>query len=538
MPPPGAPRRRNRPLASLLLALLSGCGPDAGDGWQPVPVDRLPALAGGAEPAAPTGPEAPERLLRLALTGEVRGEVEPCGCPNLPYGGFARRSRALDSLRAGPVPLFVVDAGETLVKGIVREAGSEADMARRSRAIADLTAAIGTDVLVPGPSDLLVGGLGPLRALQGRGVRVVSATWTLPGGAQPFPGAAVLERDGVRVAVVGLSAAPVAPETRDLVAGRDPVEATRAALASLSGPLDLVVAVGNLADADADRVAAEVPGVALVLQTAGARHDPPRRTPGAPVVETPARGRYLTLLEVRAASTAGHPADLTPGPAATVGRLLEAMDASRRPGDGAARAAVDAANLAASLEEVGAGRNLVRVEDLPLGEAYDGPAAPAQARLDAFKREALAAATKEAARPTGPGDPPAYATAAACVTCHREQFVRWTYTGHAQALTALIARHEEGNPECLGCHSTGFGEPGGLGGTDPDDVRRLGGVQCESCHGPLRGHPDDGDPPPRPQRPSADTCRTCHDPPNSPDFDYAPYLARVACPTREVEPTP
>ena len=57
----------------------------------------------------------------------------------------------------------------------------------------------------------------------------------------------------------------------------------------------------------------------------------------------------------------------------------------------------------------------------------------------------------------------------------------------------------------------------------------LKGVQCEACHGPFSLHE---------QRyikahykPAPDEwlrlCRTCHDPKNSPEFDFMSYLAKV-----------
>ena len=60
--------------------------------------------------------ERPARELQIALVGEVRGEIEPCGCPTLPYGGFLRRQVVLDELRATGA-LIQVDAGELLRHG-------------------------------------------------------------------------------------------------------------------------------------------------------------------------------------------------------------------------------------------------------------------------------------------------------------------------------------------------------------------------------------------------------------------------------------
>ena len=53
----------------------------------------------------------------ISLVGEVRGELEPCGCPTLPYGGFPRRLKALEEIRSEHKHRFHLDAGETLLKG-------------------------------------------------------------------------------------------------------------------------------------------------------------------------------------------------------------------------------------------------------------------------------------------------------------------------------------------------------------------------------------------------------------------------------------
>jgi peroxiredoxin len=72
----------------------------------------------------------------------------------------------------------------------------------------------------------------------------------------------------------------------------------------------------------------------------------------------------------------------------------------------------------------------------------------------------------------------------ACQSCHPKEYETWASGGHAQAGTTLARKGEARNADCLACHTTGFGEPGGFpkGATlasHPD----LGRVGCESCHG-------------------------------------------------------
>lgn len=498
--------------ASALLALMPGC-----DGTTPTTPPALPPLPARLEQQAerPAGPEQPQRELRIVLTGEVRGEIEPCGCPTLPYGGFERRQRLLQRLWT-PAPTFQLDAGELLAKGVNH---FRQDRAERAEAVLDLSAEVGVQVWVPGPSDLLAL---PLDRIATRSSPpAISATWTSPDGRPLLPASRILEAGGVRMGVIGLSGAPTAPELLSAVQVRDPVEAAREALAALPADLDLVVALGNVTDEDADRVAAEVPGLAAVLTTTGAAYDAPRQAAGVPVVETPSRGRYVQLIDARLGSTPGHPAELTED-LSDWRRVRTMRERQRETGQPPA----DLAALEAALQDQARGRNLLFLETRPLAEDLEGETTVAQ-RLDRFKQDVLAEAAERAAAPP-PAQGPTYATAAACINCHVSEFARWSYSDHAQgAWQSLVVRQSTNDAECLPCHTTGFGEPGGLGEVNELNLRRFKAVQCEACHGPMAGHPDDDRVRSGPV--TVERCTVCHDPANSPDFDYATYLPRATC---------
>jgi hypothetical protein len=107
-----------------------------------------------------------------------------------------------------------------------------------------------------------------------------------------------------------------------------------------------------------------------------------------------------------------------------------------------------------------------------------------------------------------------------CLSCHQPQHENWKKTGHAKAYQTLVGEQRESDHTCLPCHTTGFGEVSGFGDT-------LENVQCESCHGPGRGHPENG----KEFLPvSKKQCLPCHIPAKSPNFDYPSYLAKVRCP--------
>jgi hypothetical protein len=536
MPPIAKFMQYFRPIGLFSLMATNACGDDL-----PVPplAENLPPLPETSAPAElPRGPEHAPREMVIALVGEVRGEIEPCGCPTLPFGGFVRRQVLLERLTQDGLPLFHLDAGETLLKGVAT-ARSDAS-ADRAQLILDLSSDVGVDAWSPGPTDLLALGAEGLR-LEG-GPAAVSASWRV-GGEALLPPSRVLEEDGVRVGVVGVSGAPIGRRDRDQVEALGAVEAARAGVAHLPEDIDLVVVLGHMPQADADAIATQVEGVDLVLTTRDREVDDPRTptradgTPGAMIVETSDRGRYLHLVQLRLGSDRGEPLQLVPERSAWR-ELSTARDQVRNAraaeGERLPELEEQLAAVESQFEEAGRGRNLVDVSVVPLGVDLDGAEAVHES-IEAFKDRTLKRAAVQAVAPPPP-HVAGYASSGGCVTCHAPEFARWGFSDHAKAWTSLLRRGASDNPECVGCHSTGFGQPGGFGELTPANVRKFKAVQCEACHGPLLGHPDVDTVKARPITPQV--CLGCHDPANSPDFDFPSYIARASCQSVERNPAP
>lgn len=81
---------------------------------------------------------------------------------------------------------------------------------------------------------------------------------------------------------------------------------------------------------------------------------------------------------------------------------------------------------------------------------------------------------------------PGYLGAATCLRCHPAIHADWSQTAHARAFENLKPKGQETNPQCLVCHTTGYGLPGGF--KDLATTPGLAGVQCENCHGPGGEH--------------------------------------------------
>jgi hypothetical protein len=116
-----------------------------------------------------------------------------------------------------------------------------------------------------------------------------------------------------------------------------------------------------------------------------------------------------------------------------------------------------------------------------------------------------------------------YATDQTCLTCHAKEHDLWSKTGHSRAYTALQEVNKSFDPECLVCHTTGFGKPGGF--ISEIDTPKLKNVQCEICHGVRLEHAQN------PQGGFAGeakaACGKCHVKKHSPKFNFSQYWPRI-----------
>lgn len=92
-----------------------------------------------------------------------------------------------------------------------------------------------------------------------------------------------------------------------------------------------------------------------------------------------------------------------------------------------------------------------------------------------------------------------------CRKCHAKEYASWSKTRMANSFDVLKpgeraeqktaagldpAKDYTKVADCVRCHSTGFGEPGGF--EDIESTPDLAGVGCESCHGAGGTYTKDG----------------------------------------------
>lgn len=393
------------------------------------------------------------------FTGDTQGFLVPCGCKTVPAGGLARRAAALASFEDGCVPEPVVPveiAHGFSDRGPGREQLNAAMGAFFKRT--GTLAGVGSYDLLLGPEALRLAAPGVETFLSGREGWKSSKEFILGGWSfGPF------HRGGKRLKLVFLSQS--APGGVPLA---DPLMVLARELRE--HPADGVVVTGQLAPETVAAILKVEPAVLLVAAQWGTTVTSQPQEAGS--------GRWLMYLGDRGRRMATARVAYSSG-------TWQILPQVRYLGPDTPSAPAVESEVAAVLKEVDA--------------------------TNARSLESLAVA---------PTPESTYLGAEACARCHAEAYQKWGLSPHARATKDLAIDHQERNPDCLVCHATGLGKPGGY----PREAVALAGVQCEACHGPGQGHP------PRKlvvASPSADTCGVCHTPRDSPMFGAEGYWKMV-----------
>jgi hypothetical protein len=148
------------------------------------------------------------------------------------------------------------------------------------------------------------------------------------------------------------------------------------------------------------------------------------------------------------------------------------------------------------------------------------------ARVNEHNRVALADVRPKPVRAGAPG----YVGSQRCGDCHAPALAWWKGHAHGHAYATLEQRNKQFNLSCVGCHVTGYNQPGGATVVHNEGLTDVG---CESCHGPgsLHAGDPDVDADKNVTRAVAEpVCKQCHNPEHSDRFAYDAYRAMLMAP--------
>ena len=444
----------NRPLpAVLFLAALGVVGALA----------SAPALAAAKGPA----------VVPIITTSDAVGSIKPCGC-HIPKGGFARIASFVDSTRIQHGETLVLDAGDFAADVARTIENSKLDFQF------DLMALVGYDAIAVGERELAYG-LDRLHAASTRAkLPIVVTNLVDRGTGKPaFATTRVFRKNGVRVGVFALLSPKLqftGPDSARLAVD-DPMTVAQQTVAELRKQADVVVCLAHLGRVEGEDLAAQVPGIDVVIL---AHH------PGFV-----AQGRRVNNTVTVASGEQGQ----------NMGLTLLTMEGKK---------VVDLTSETRILmPEVGERADIAKMTK----EFED--------KLNAEQLKAQQSQAVQSAAPQ-PGQDQ-YLGTENCMNCHKDQYDHWLTTQHAHAFATLERAQKEATPECVQCHVVGFGRPGGY--VNATASAKLKNVGCEVCHGYGTQHDmfaKTGG------KVAEAVCVTCHTPANDPGWNYAAKLPRIS----------
>ena len=504
-------------------------------------------LSQAHDPAPPTGTLGPPTFTLFALA-EVRGQIGPCGCTSDPLGDIARTARLVAAARAAG-PTLVVDAGSLLY--------SKAQISSASDAQEELKA----DLLVKTWQEELgvaALGLGPMDLSKGPGkVRPARQAVNVSGAGVPLEAPKLVELGGAKVGIFGVVQADALPVIEGLVVG-DPVAAGKRAVSDLraKGAQVIVGLVQATSRKDAAKLVRDIGGIDLAVAGLGKQTpepefiDPEAQAIGAGWLVVPAdRGQVVSRFEVTLRSPAGPLIDavgptLATSKLASFDRQLTQLDTelkrfladptadpsfvAQKQRERAAVAAqrsqlvahpmlVPATGPYFTFAQVRIAKGLACSPDVQ-SRVFGYFKAAGEANVNAAAGIAVATPAKGQAHYVGDD---------ACEDCHSDAVDFWKATRHSHAWETLEERGQQFDLDCIGCHVTGWQQPGGSNLAFNEGLRD---VQCETCHGPASIHLAKGgeDKPTTMARtvPKA-LCAGCHTVEHSDTFQYEAYLRDV-----------
>jgi 2',3'-cyclic-nucleotide 2'-phosphodiesterase (5'-nucleotidase family) len=440
------PRRQSRQEASVrtLLALV---------------LVVLPAFAAFAA--------AEVRSAVVVYSGNLDGELEPCGCSaDGDLGGLKRQASTLERLRAARPDLFVVSSGGLLSSYHAHER-------------------ITGDFILKGVQALHYDAMGVQWTDLAYGVGFVDRPdlpWVVSNWqGHEFQVARRIERGNVALAVFAWLDPTGSPQA-DMRAGGNPAgddnAALRKALRTAKERGDVTVLTTTM---PRDAVTAQFPlqDVDIVLlKSAYEQFGEPLLVDGTLFLEPGSRGMRLGRAEIDIDAN---------GDIKTYRHEVIAMPAS--------------------------------VPDAPGMQAwYDDYNAAVK---DAYLRSVAVRKSMESGERR-------YVGAQVCKQCHGAAFDIWSKARHARAFDALERVGKAFDPDCIVCHTVGFNQDGGY--IDNEVTGHLANVQCENCHGFGRDHATSGGQKPLGNKgwDKAKICGQCHVASHSPRFSLDAYWPRIA----------
>ncbi len=419
----------------------------------------------------PQGP--PPEDINIIFSADTRGELYKCGCKSNQLGGLGRRATAIKSIEDGA--RILIDCGN------FAPASDGLFYDLKGQAITESYDVMGYDAVNIGVNEINHGKDYILQANEELDGKLISANVLDPSGkliVQPY-----ITKDfgSLRIGIIGLVYHQAVLEhpsrgKKSTVITREPVEALETYLPEMVDRenCDLIIIAGWLQEKDIESIAEKFDGkVDVILNGYGFKsserkatyayyyRNPEASAPGeeAPIVKRDEENKVETSIILHKTGNSGK----------------------------------DIGKIYAKIVEENGHYKLKDFDGITLdmGDRFmDDPAVDAvlaqfhqkvRDNMDTITRYVIGQNVVHYCQ-----DYPDYVGNRWCNDCHSDESMTYNRSAHNRAMQPLNQKKEQRNPDCLPCHTTGYGETGGY--RDYTDTQHLLNVGCESCHGPAKEH--------------------------------------------------
>ena len=259
-------------------------------------------------------------------------------------------------------------------------------------------------------------------------------------------------RNNVRIAVVGLSTHPTDPRFQFIqtTSAKDAIAET---LPLIPKDVDMIVALGSMDDEEVERLQQSFPELSLILTTEGAAFEEPKHIPeSTQIIGAPKQGRFIHNVHIRHTKPLGTLDDQLPD--ADWRTWFMVQDDPTH-------------SVQEKMRTLGSGTNLYHIELVPLSATYDDSST--NPKIEQFSKETIQQSQRIAEQPTTPSEP-GFAPLDDVHNVTQAEIAKWSYSKHSRAWESLLTHSTKGsteNPDCISCHTTGFGQVGGFGEPTP-----------------------------------------------------------------------
>jgi len=427
----------------------------------------------------------------IILSGQTFGYVQPCGCSRPQKGGLERRGNFIDSLRKKGWSVAGVDLGDVYPD-------------RHPIGPPPITAPIEESLLKYKTTMNALRDMGYIAVGAGKtefaaGLSKITAEYALQKEQPPYTLAGN---------VVGLSEGKVVPRDKFFPAApgaRRPLVGLVEIAAFANVSVGIVGVVGKGVDAEAAKLdsSIKVEGAQAALAEAVKQLAAAPKQPAANVLlyqgstelarlVAKDRPEFNVILCLSEDSEPPQFPEYVAQPSGAKTMIVQVGHKGRYVG-------------AIGVFKTAGGGAELKYQLVPLGEEYITPMDAASEKankvlplLEKFaievKRDRFLDAIGQVPHPAqiqSPKSNLAYIGSEKCLSCHAVEHKKWSESKHGHAMNALetLAKRpglRNLDPECVVCHSVGFGFKTGY--VNPDKTPNLKHVGCESCHGPGSGH--------------------------------------------------